>query len=283
MRQLSEPWSSIQIQSIFTPKKKHHVLEKKGKPSTALLLFDACIEQLSDTEKSNLPPPRARPESILGGFPKILKGEKGDSLDGNASSNQSNLLLNNSTNSVSLSNSSPVNGAPIHNSNSLNSIADKKNLPDISGISPNNGPEAGGTVVTIRGTNLGLSKEDVLSLKVAGVECIETLMYVNQQKLICTTKQGNGEGKIEIKTNSGGYSISPLIFAFNPAAGTKLNEELTIPEDLNTASKKDLIDLVLHLQKKVKERDEDLHCVRQYIDKVLLRVIEIEPSILEGL
>jgi len=112
---------------------------------------------------------------------------------------------------------------------------------------------------------------------------IDSLMYFSQNKLICTTKQGSGDGRIELKTSSGGIGVSSLIFTFNPAAGTKDEEEMAIPDDLNSASKKDLIDLVYHLQKKIKERDEDLNCLRQYIDKILLRIIDKEPSILEGL
>ena len=50
-------------------------------------------------------------------------------------------------------------------------------LPDVTGISPNEGPVGGGQRVILRGSNLGTSKEDVVRLVMADVDCTDTLEY----------------------------------------------------------------------------------------------------------
>jgi len=67
------------------------------------------------------------------------------------------------------------------------------------------------------------------------------------------------------------------------AAGSKETPETSVPSDLQAASKKELQDSIVGLQKSLKERDEYILSLRQYIDKVLLRVIEKSPDILEDL
>lgn len=94
---------------------------------------------------------------------------------------------------------------------------------------------------------------------------------------------GCGEGYIEIKTTSGGAGKSTVMFRFNPAAGSKENLEASIPSDLQAASKKELQDTIQGLQRSLKERDEYILTLRQYIDRLLTRVVEKAPDILEDL
>lgn len=49
--------------------------------------------------------------------------------------------------------------------------------PDVSGISPREGPLNGGQRVILRGSNLGECKEGVVQVVIADVDCTETLEY----------------------------------------------------------------------------------------------------------
>ncbi len=50
-------------------------------------------------------------------------------------------------------------------------------LPDVTGVSPNEGSVKGGQRVILRGSNLGESKEDVVKVVLASVDCTETVEY----------------------------------------------------------------------------------------------------------
>jgi hypothetical protein len=92
--------------------------------------------------------------------------------------------------------------------------ADAASPPDITGLSPNNGPEArasgwrsggcatrltgrggpqsGETAVTIRGDHLGRSPTDVVQVLIAGVDCTHGLTWMSSHKLMATTRAGIG-------------------------------------------------------------------------------------------
>lgn len=58
------------------------------------------------------------------------------------------------------------------------------------GISPKEG--APGTLITIRGENLGLDRRDLLSVKICGVEMLLTADWISCNKI--TARSGRGIG-----------------------------------------------------------------------------------------
>ena len=87
--------------------------------------------------------------------------------------------------------------------------------PEITGISPNEGPTTGGTKVLIRGKNLGKNREDIIGLYVCGSNVLGSLVYFNNAKIAVVTKAWKeGSGSITIETQSGGTSVSELEFEF---------------------------------------------------------------------
>ena len=49
--------------------------------------------------------------------------------------------------------------------------------PEVTGISPREGAVEGNQRVVLRGSNLGESKNDVIKVLIAGVDCTSTLEY----------------------------------------------------------------------------------------------------------
>ena len=49
--------------------------------------------------------------------------------------------------------------------------------PEVTGVSPSEGGMEGNERVILRGSNLGESKEDIVSVTVAGVDCSSTVEY----------------------------------------------------------------------------------------------------------
>lgn len=87
--------------------------------------------------------------------------------------------------------------------------------PEVSGISPNEGPVEGGTKVTIRGTNLGLNKEDVVGLFICGANVLGSMEYISSSKLSCVTKAWKAcIGNVTVETQSGGKGLSLVQFTF---------------------------------------------------------------------
>jgi len=56
---------------------------------------------------------------------------------------------------------------------------DKEELPEVNGVSPNEGNIEGGTKVTLRGSNLGTGPEDIVQVLLAGVDCTENVEYLS--------------------------------------------------------------------------------------------------------
>ena len=50
-------------------------------------------------------------------------------------------------------------------------------VPEVTGVSPNEGPVEGGQRVVLRGSYLGVSREDIVQVLVAGVDCTSSLEY----------------------------------------------------------------------------------------------------------
>jgi len=52
-------------------------------------------------------------------------------------------------------------------------------LPEVNGVSPNEGSIDGGTKVTLRGSHLGTGPEDIIQVLLAGVDCTENVEYLS--------------------------------------------------------------------------------------------------------
>lgn len=96
----------------------------------------------------------------------------------------------------------------------LGQILSSSSAPEITGLSPKSGPSSGGTKITLRGCNLGKSKEDVASLSICGCDLLPTLEYHSPAKLVVTTKPWAGSGPVVLETESGGRGTSTLVFTF---------------------------------------------------------------------
>ena len=57
--------------------------------------------------------------------------------------------------------------------------------PEVTGISPREGPVDGGQRVVLRGSCLGECKSDVVRVVIADVDCTETLEYLSPGKYDC--------------------------------------------------------------------------------------------------
>ena len=104
--------------------------------------------------------------------------------------------------------------AEIASLGSLPVIKEQTYPPKITNFIPNSGSAEGGTLIQITGKNLGLAKEDIIRLMVAGCNCISTLEYYTPNKIMCTTTESEGIGPISITTRSGGTSSSKLMYEF---------------------------------------------------------------------
>jgi len=90
--------------------------------------------------------------------------------------------------------------------------------PEVTGVSPREGPTGSETRLTIRGSNLGQSATDVVRLSVAGLDCLSALDYESSTRLSClvrpTAVSEPTEGDVIVETRSGGLGISMVRFRF---------------------------------------------------------------------
>lgn len=82
--------------------------------------------------------------------------------------------------------------------------------PVVTGISPKEGPP--GTRVTIRGEHLGISPNDLTSLKICDCECMLSAEWKSPNKIIARSGPGKGRGDIILVTKSGGVGTSTVQF-----------------------------------------------------------------------
>uniref|UniRef100_W5NEH5 Plexin b2a, tandem duplicate 1 n=1 Tax=Lepisosteus oculatus TaxID=7918 RepID=W5NEH5_LEPOC len=126
-------------------------------------------------------------------------------------------------------------------------------VPQITGIIPRYGPLEGGIAVTIKGSNLGIRKEDIRSITVAGVECKhEPERYSVSTSVICeigpVPRSLSGTVVVEVgdgKTGSSKETFTyrdPVPTAVSPNKGPMAGGTvITISgEYLDTATKEDL-------------------------------------------
>lgn len=82
--------------------------------------------------------------------------------------------------------------------------------PHVNGVSPCEGPP--GTKVKIWGENLGLSAVDIASIKICGHECMKSMEWISDRKIICKSGDGVGRGRIIITSVSGGIGSCSVYF-----------------------------------------------------------------------
>lgn len=113
--------------------------------------------------------------------------------------------------------------------------------PEINKCMPNRGPVDQPTRLCIDGSNLGIGKSDILSLKVAGCDCTDTIEFESSNRIYCTTHFWKVcSGPVEIDTISGGIGVLKSGFTFyevldaNGNASTNpfdVEDEMTEPPD----------------------------------------------------
>ncbi|XP_035282714.1 plexin-B2-like isoform X1 [Anguilla anguilla] len=127
--------------------------------------------------------------------------------------------------------------------------------PKITDILPRYGPLKGGISVTIRGSNLGIKKEDIKRISVAGVPCTHQQdRYSVSTSVVCEIGPVDPlilrEGEVEVEVEGGKTGRSTVLFTYRdphpmavePARGLKAGGTvITITgRDLHTATKEDL-------------------------------------------
>ncbi|CAH1796622.1 unnamed protein product [Owenia fusiformis] len=102
-----------------------------------------------------------------------------------------------------------------HGNVTENTMLPETSAPEVTGISPKEGPASGGTKLTIRGYNLGNGASDITGLYVCGVNCLNTLEYESPTKIFCLSLPGRpGPGEIVVVTQYGGRGISRVAFSY---------------------------------------------------------------------
>eukprot|EP00794_Sanderia_malayensis_P019261 gene19261-21189_t len=103
-----------------------------------------------------------------------------------------------------------------------------QNCPNVTGISPAEGPP--GTIVKIRGENLGTSAKDLLGVFICNVNCTATAEW-HPNRITCRTGMGLGNGSIIVVTKSGGQGTSTVKFrGYMPRVGLLTESAVWIDE-----------------------------------------------------
>lgn len=108
--------------------------------------------------------------------------------------------------------------------------------PIIKSISPTSGPLSGGTVITIIGTDLGVTLDDFDSengIKIGGVACTPLMRdYISGKQVLCMTQNAKEVGRkmltvnltrhngiVVVTANMAFYVASPTVISVEPAFG----------------------------------------------------------------
>ena len=113
------------------------------------------------------------------------------------------------------------------------SVLSQSSRPEVTGVSPRQGAANSQTKLTIRGSNLGQSASDIVSVTVAGVDCSAALDYDSQSRLTCVvgpTASAPAVGDVIVETKSGGIGISMVQFRFTDTSGDE-DQFTAVPYD----------------------------------------------------
>ncbi|XP_048874900.1 plexin-B2-like isoform X1 [Brienomyrus brachyistius] len=125
--------------------------------------------------------------------------------------------------------------------------------PTITEIVPRYGPLDGGISVTIKGSNLGIRKEDIDNITVAGIPCVhQQEKYSVSTSVVCEigSKSTANSGHVEVQVKGGKIGRSQVLFTYRDPKPERI-EPLQGPQaggtvitiygtDLDTGSKEDL-------------------------------------------
>ena len=137
---------------------------RPGHGATSLSEASSPVSSHTGSQEDILNPKRGRRFSLHRRTPSWTKGSVGN-MDGSRRQTEPG--------SEARSLSKQTSEAPSENS----SIPDVSPKPQVTGISPHEGPVQGGQRVVLRGSNLGDCKESVLKVLLADVDCTSSLEY----------------------------------------------------------------------------------------------------------
>lgn len=104
-----------------------------------------------------------------------------------------------------------------------------RRAPQVTGISPSEGPP--GTIVKIRGENLGTSAKDVIKIEIGKRNCTFTAEWQHSRLIHARTSNHQGMGDIIITTKSGGIGTSFVNFrGYSPRVGLLTESAVWVDE-----------------------------------------------------
>lgn len=161
----------------------------------------------------------------------------------------------------------------------LGQVLSSSRAPEITGLSPKAGLLSGGTRITVRGCNLGNSKEDIVSVTLCGCDLYSTLEYHSPAKLVVVTKPWNGSGPVVVETKSGGRGTSTLNFTFQDKAPA--SSKASSKKD--KASRAELLTEITQLREVIDDLADENRSMKIYIDRLMMILMERFPEVLENL
>ncbi|XP_061577070.1 plexin-B2b [Cololabis saira] len=146
--------------------------------------------------------------------------------------------------------------------------------PEITEIIPRFGPMQGGISITIRGSNLGIYKEDIKSITVVGEPCIHVEeKYSVSTSVVCEIGPVDPKetwGSVEVVVNSGKRGTSSMVFTYRdpiaetvmPSRGPKAGGTLITISGrfLDTGSREDVKVTVGNVECTVEQFGEKITC-----------------------
>ncbi|XP_073244066.1 uncharacterized protein [Porites lutea] len=162
----------------------------------------------------------------------------------------------------------------------LGQVLSSSNTPEMTGLSPKSGPASGGTKITVRGCNLGKSKEDIVSISICGCDLYSTLEYHSPAKLVVTTKPWAGSGPVVLETKSGGRGTSTLNFTFQEKPPEPLISAL---DRKGKVPRAELLTEITNLREEIVDLTGENRSLKEYIDRLMVVLMEKFPEVLENL
>ncbi|KAH3837540.1 uncharacterized protein LOC127879290 [Dreissena polymorpha] len=118
--------------------------------------------------------------------------------------------------------------------------------PVITSCTPNSGPVDRPTRLTIEGRNLATGKSDILSLKIAGCDCTDTIEFESSSRIYCTTHFWKvGTGPVVIDTISGDITQMKDGFSFYEELDANQNSNTSTNPFENTESTENELEISL--------------------------------------